>query len=267
MANIHPLSVVDPKAELAQDVEVGPFCTIGPNVKVGAGTRLISHVVLDGYTTIGERNTIYPHASLGMLAQHKRSNAPDAVLIIGDDNVFREGVTVHVGSDVDNKITRVGSRGWFLAYSHIAHDCIVGDDVIMSNLATLAGHVKVENRAIIGGLAAVAQFARVGEGAMIGGTAGIAKDVIPFGIVSNTGTRSGLGGLNLIGLQRAGVEKEKIFELQKAYKLLFDKEAGGLPERIAAIEAEAVLAANPLVQKVLIFAKGESKNGLLQPEG
>lgn len=265
MVKIHPSAVVDPKAELADDVQIGPFCTVGPHVKIGAGTRLISHVAIDGYTTMGERNTVYPFAMLGGLAQHKRSNAPDALLVIGDDNVFREHVTAHVGSDVDHKITQIGSRNWFLVASHIAHDCVVGNDIVMSNNATLAGHVHVGDRAIIGGLSAVLQFTRIGKGAMIGGMCGVARDVIPFGIQMG-GVRAGLAGLNLIGLQRAGYEKDKIFTLQQAYKILFDKEAGTFAERIEKVAGDNALMANELVAEVIEFVKHPSKNNILQPE-
>lgn len=266
MIKIHPSSIVDPKAELAEDVEIGPYCTVGPHVKIGKGTRLISHVVIDGYTTMGERNLVFPFASLGMIAQHKRSNAPDAELIIGDDNTFREHVTAHVGSEVDNKITKIGNRNLFLVASHIAHDCILGDDIVMSNNATLAGHVKVGNRAIIGGLAAVLQFTHIGEGAMIGGMAGIARDVIPYGLVIGGG-RSGLSGLNLIGLQRSGVAKEEIMTLQKAYKTLFNKEDSRLfSERLQEVETDERFKQNALVQKVVEFVKNPSKNNILQPD-
>ena len=266
MIKIHPSSIVDPKAELAEDVEIGPYCTDGPNVKIGKGTRLISHVVGDGYTTMGERNLVFPFASLGMIAQHKRSNAPDAELIIGDDNTFREQVTAHVGSEVDNKITKIGNRNLFLVASHIAHDCILGDDIVMSNNATLAGHVKVGNRAIIGGLAAVLQFTHIGEGAMIGGMAGIARDVIPYGLVIGGG-RSGLSGLNLIGLQRAGVAKEEILTLQQAYKTLFNKDDGRIfAERLQELETDERFKQNMFVQKVIEFVKNPSKNNILQPD-
>jgi UDP-N-acetylglucosamine acyltransferase len=266
MIKIHPSSIVDPKAELAEDVEIGPYCTVGANVKIGKGTRLISHVVIDGYTTMGERNLVFPFAALGMIAQHKRSNAPDAELIIGDDNTFREHTTAHVGSEVDNKITKIGNRNLFLVASHIAHDCILGDDIVMSNNATLAGHVKVGNRAIIGGLAAVLQFTHIGEGAMIGGMAGIARDVIPYGLVIGGG-RSGLSGLNLIGLQRAGVAKEEILTLQQAYKTLFNKEDGRVfAERIQELESDERFKQNALVQKVVEFVKNPSKNNILQPD-
>lgn len=265
MVKIHPTAVVDSKAELADDVEIGPFCTVGPHVKMDSGCRLMSHVVIDGYTTLGKRNLIYPFAALGLLAQHKRSNAPDATLTIGDDNTFREHVTAHVGSEVDQKFTKIGNRNLFLVASHIAHDCVLGDDIVMSNNATLAGHVHVGDRAIIGGLSAILQFTRIGEGAMIGGMCGITRDVIPFGLVMG-GIRSGLGGLNLIGLQRSGIAKEEIVVLQKAYKMLFDKENGTFSDRIQKVSETQDFSQNTLVQKVLSFVREPSKNNILQPE-
>ena len=266
MIQVHPSAVVDPKAELAEDVVIGPYCTVGPNVKLGRGTRLISHVVVDGYTTLGERNTVYPFAALGCLAQHKRSNAPDAVLVIGDDNTFREHVTAHVGSDVDHKITTIGNRNLFLVASHIAHDCVLGDDIVMSNNSALAGHVHVGNKVIIGGLAAVLQFTRIGEGAMIGGMAGITRDVIPYGLVMGGG-RASLSGINIIGLQRAGVDKDQILMIQKAYKTLFNRTDERLfADRLAALEADPVLGQNPMVQQIIEFVKHPSKNNILQAE-
>ena len=260
MAKIHPLSIVDPKAELAEDVEIGPFCTIGPKVKIGAGTRLISHNVIDGDTEIGTGNTLYPYAGLGLPCQHKRNKATDTKLVVGNDNIFREHFTAHTGSDVDKKITIIGSRNWFLVGSHVAHDCIVGDDIVMSNNAGLAGHVVVENKAIIGAMAGVLQFTRIGEGAMIGGMCGIPKDVIPFGIVM----KDGLAGLNLVGLQRAGVDKALVMELQKAFKNLFLSDEGVFGDRLAKLVAEN--SPNPLIQKVVAFCQNPSKNGILHPE-
>ena len=260
MTKIHPSSIVDPKAELADDVEIGPFCTVGPQVKIGAGTRLISHNVLDGDTVIGTGNTLYPFASLGLPCQHKRNKATDTKLVVGNDNIFREHFTAHTGSDVDKKITIIGSRNWFLVGSHVAHDCIVGDDIVMSNNAGLAGHVIVENRAIIGAMAGVLQFTRIGEGAMIGGMCGVPKDVIPFGIVM----KDGLAGLNLVGLQRAGIDKALVMELQKTFKELFLSEEGVFTDRLAKLIAENN--PNPLIQKVLAFCQNPSKNGILHPE-
>ena len=265
MAKIHPSAIIHPNAKIADDVEIGPFCSVGEHVEIGSGTKLISHVVVDGVTKIGQRNTIYPFAALGLLAQHKRSNAPDAQLIIGDDNTFREHVTAHVGSDVDNKITIIGHRNLFLVGSHIAHDCVLGDDIVMSNNATLAGHVHVGNRAIIGGLAAVLQFTRIGEGAMIGGMCGVTRDIIPYGLMMG-GIRQGLSGLNLIGLQRAGIEKENIMMMQQAYKMLFNKENGTFTERIALVEQNEEWMKNPLIKAQIEFVKNPSKNNILQPD-
>ncbi len=260
MTKIHPSSIIDPKAEIADDVEIGPFCTVGPEVKIGAGTKLMSHNVIDGDTVLGTGNTLYPFASLGLQCQHKRNLATDTKLVIGNDNVFREHFTAHRGSDVDNKITIIGNRNWFLVGSHVAHDCIVGDDVIMSNNAGLAGHVIVQNRAIIGAMAGILQFTHIGEGAMIGGMCGVAKDVIPFGIVM----KDGLAGLNLVGLNRAGVEKDLVLDLQKAFKELFLLEEGVFTERLEKLAASDTQ--NPLIQKVIAFCQNPSKNGIMQVE-
>ncbi len=265
MTKIHPTAIVDTKAQIADDVQIGPYCTVGPHVKMDSGCRLISHVVVDGCTTIGKRNTMYPFSAIGTLAQHKRSHALDAQLVIGDDNTFREHVTAHVGSEVDNNITIIGNRNLFLVASHIAHDCVLGDDIVMSNNATLAGHVHVEDRAIIGGLSAVLQFCRIGKGAMIGGMCGISQDVIPYGIVMG-GYRAPLEGLNLVGLRRANIDNSLIFGLQKAYKdLFFDKEKN-FADRIEAIANNPANAQNPLVQDVIAFVKKPSKYNILQPK-
>lgn len=265
MTKIHPTAIVDAKAQIADDVQIGPYCTVGPHVKMDSGCRLISHVVVDGCTTIGKRNTMYPFSAIGTLAQHKRSHALDAQLVIGDDNTFREHVTAHVGSEVDNNITTIGNRNLFLVASHIAHDCVLGDDIVMSNNATLAGHVHVEDRAIIGGLSAVLQFCRIGKGAMIGGMCGISQDVIPYGIVMG-GYRAPLEGLNLVGLRRANIDNSLIFGLQKAYKDLFFDTEKNFADRIEAIANNPAYAQNPLVQDVIAFVKKPSKYNILQPK-
>ena len=265
MTNIHPTAIVDVHAEIAEDVEIGPYCTVGPHVKIGAGTRLISHVVVDGHTTMGQRNLVYPFAAIGTLAQHKRSHVEDAKLVIGDDNTFREHVTAHVGSEVDNNITIIGNRNLFLVASHIAHDCVLGDDIVMSNNATLAGHVHVEDRAIIGGLSAILQFCRIGKGAMIGGMCGIGQDVIPYGIVMG-GYQAPLAGINLVGLRRAGVDNKLIFGLQKAYDDLFKANDKNFADRVAALAENEAYKDNPLVQDVIKFVQNPSKYNILQPK-
>ena len=267
MTKIHPSSVVDPKAELADDVEIGPFCTIGPHVKMDSGCRVISHAVVEGHTTMGKNNTIYPYAAIGTLSQHKRSDITDGLLIIGDNNTFREQVTAHVGgSDCDDNITKIGSDNLFLVSTHIAHDCKLGNGIVMSNNATLAGHVHVGDRAIIGGLSAVLQFCRIGKGAMIGGMSGIAQDVIPYGIVAG-GYRAPLEGLNLVGLRRSGIDHDLIFQLQKAYKILFDKGDMKFAERVTALASDETFKNNPLVQDVIEFVQNPSKYNILQPRG
>ncbi len=265
MPTIHPSSIVNAKANIADDVVIGPFCTVDGEVTIGLGSKLISHVVLTGVTTIGERNIFYPFSAIGTLAQHKRSNAPDAQLIIGDDNTFREHVTAHVGSEVDHKITTIGNRNLFLVASHIAHDCVLGDDIIMSNNATLAGHVHVDDRAIIGGLSAVLQFTHIGKGAMIGGMCGIAQDVIPYGIVMGS-ARVGLGGLNLVGLRRAGVSNTLIMGLQRAYQDLFFNSEANFKDRIERLANASEYKDNALVQEVIAFVQNPSKNNILQPQ-
>ena len=265
MTNIHPTAIVDAHADIADDVEIGPYCTVGPFVKIDSGSRLISHVVVDGHTTMGKRNLVYPFAAIGTLAQHKRSHVEDAKLVIGDDNTFREHVTAHVGSEVDNNITIIGNRNLFLVASHVAHDCVLGDDIVMSNNATLAGHVHVEDRAMIGGLSAVLQFCRIGKGAMIGGMCGIGQDVIPYGIVKG-GYEAPLAGINLVGLRRAGVDNKLIFGLQKAYDELFAANDKNFADRVAALAENEAYKENPLVQDVIKFVQNPSKYNILQPK-
>ena len=266
MTKIHPSSIVDAKAQLADDVEIGPYCTIGPDVKMDSGCRVISHAIVEGHTTMGKNNIIYPYAAIGTLSQHKRSNITDGLLIIGDNNTFREQVTAHVGgSDCDDNITKIGSGNLFLVSAHIAHDCKLGDGITMSNNATLAGHVHVGDRAVIGGLSAVLQFCRIGKGAMIGGMSGIAQDVIPYGIVSG-GYRAPLEGLNLVGLRRSGIDHNLIFELQKAYKILFEKNDLKFAERVALLALDDSFKNNPLVQDVIEFVQHPSKYNILQPK-
>ncbi len=263
MTQIHPSSVIDPKAQIDEDVKIGPFCTVGPHVVLKKGVELISHVVVDGYTEVGERTQVYPFATLGMLTQHKSSHSPDARLVIGSDNIFREHVTIHVGSPVDNMITIIGNRNLLLVGSHVAHDCILGDDIVMSNCATLAGHVKVGNFAIISGLSAVHQFTRIGEHAMIGGMTGVERDVIPYGMV--IGNRAHLEGLNLVGLRRRGFDNAQVLELMGAYKELFDtSDEVALRDRVVAVKD--AYPENPLIQNVINFIQSETKRQLCMPE-
>lgn len=215
---IHATAVISPGAVIGDGCDIGPYCVIGSNVKLGAGCRLHSHVVVAGLTTIGERNEFFPFACIGLKTQDLKFAGGKCYLDIGSDNVFREHVTVHTATG-DGLRTQVGSHNNFLAYSHIAHDCVVGNHVIFSNNGTLAGHVTVEDHAIVGGLAAVHQFCRIGKMSIIGGCAKVVQDVPPFMIVD--GNPGETRGVNKVGLDRNGVTEEAQKALREAFKIVF----------------------------------------------
>ena len=215
MPQIHPSSIVDPKAEIADDAVIGPFCIVGPKVRIGSGTVLRSHVVVDGRTEIGARNLVYAGASIGCAPQDKKYRGEDTALFVGDENVIRENCTLSIGTIQDEGVTRVGSRNLLMANAHVAHDCRVGDDVILANNVALAGHVTVGSHAILGGQAAVHQFVRVGEFSMVGGASAVLQDVPPYVICHLNPCK--VAGLNIVGLRRAGFTDEQIRALRKAY--------------------------------------------------
>ena len=221
--SIHPTAIIEAGAKIAKDVIIGPYCTIGAYVKIGAGTRLVSHVVVTGHTTIGKNNVIYPFASLGQPSPDRKYKGEEATLTIGDNNDIREGVTMHIGTAADKGTTKVGSNNLFMAGSHIAHDCIVGNNIIIANYTQLAGHVEIADNVTIGGLSGVHQHVRVGSHSIIGGHTAVDYDVPPYASVS--GRRAMLKGLNLVGLRRRGFEKTTIRELDAAYDFLFDETA------------------------------------------
>jgi UDP-N-acetylglucosamine acyltransferase len=218
MTKIHPSSVVDSSAVLHDGVEVGPFCHIGPEVEIGAGTRLLGHIAIAGPTRIGAGNIFYPHSSIGHRSQDLKYTGEPTFLEIGDNNSFREFCTVNRGTLPGTK-TIIGNNGNFLAYSHIAHDCIVGDHVIFSNNGTLAGHVVVEDHAIIGGLSGVHQFCRIGRHSITGGCTKIVQDVPPYMIAD--GNPAEVRGINQVGLERRGFQPEDSRALREAYRLLY----------------------------------------------
>lgn len=218
MTAIHPSSVVDPAAMLHPGVEVGPFCHIGPDVEIGGGTRLIGHVTIFGPTRIGEGNIIYPYCSIGQRSQDLKYKSEPTYLEIGNNNSFREFCTVNRGTLPGTK-TIIGSQGNFLAYSHVAHDCVVGDHVIFSNNGTIAGHVIVEDHAIIGGLSGVHQFCRIGRHAIIGGCTKVVQDVPPYMIAD--GNPAEIRGINQVGMERCGISAEATRALREAYRLLY----------------------------------------------
>ena len=256
-ARIHPTAVVDDAAELGADVEIGPYCVIGASVRLGDRCRLASHVVLAGPANIGADNVFYPFACVGQRTQDLKYTGEPTVLEVGAGNTFREFVTVHRATSPGG-VTRVGSRGNFLAYTHIAHDCTVGDDVIFSNNGTLAGHVEVGARAIIGGLTAVHQFCRVGTLAITGGCSKIVQDVPPFMIAD--GNPAEIRGINQVGLERAGFGPEIVRALKEAYRIIYRSKLN-TKQALERLETELGIFAE--VQQLLTFIR-ESKRGIVR---
>jgi UDP-N-acetylglucosamine acyltransferase len=231
---IHPTAIVDPKAQVGADCEIGPYCVIGPNVILDQRCKLHSHVVIDGHTTLGRENEIYPFACIGQKTQDLKWKGGVARTQIGDGNTFREYVTIHSATG-DGETTVVGSHNHILAYCHLAHNVALGDHVIMSNVATLAGHVVVEDYAVIGGLAAVHQFCRIGRMAIIGGCSKVVQDVPPYMLAD--GNPAVTRTINKVGLERNGVSPEAQSALKQAYKLLF-REGLTIPNALARMQAE-----------------------------
>jgi UDP-N-acetylglucosamine acyltransferase len=216
---IHPSAIVSPQANIAKGVQIGPFSTIGENVAIGRDTIIGSHVVIDGHTVLGERNKVFPFVSLGLPPQDVNYRGEGTRLIIGDENIIREFVTVNRATTKQDWVTRVGDKNYLMAYAHIAHDCTLGNLIIMSNAATLGGHIEIGDHAIIGGLVAIHQFVRIGPYAFIGGKSAIVKDIPPFMMAA--GDRARLFGLNQIGLKRGGFSQEKIQKLKRAYQIIW----------------------------------------------
>lgn len=216
--DIHPTAIVEPGARLGSGVKVGPYCVIGAKAEIGAGCRLQNHVTIEGPSVIGAENIFYPYASIGQQTQDLKYKHEPTHLRIGDGNTFREFVTVHRGTAPDS-CTVIGNRGNFLAYSHVAHDCVVGDGVIFSNNGTIAGHVEVHDHAVIGGLTAIHQYCRIGRHAITGGCSKIVQDVPPFMIAD--GNPAQVRGVNQVGLERHGFGEESIRRLREAYRLLY----------------------------------------------
>ena len=261
MTTIDPTARVAPGAVIGNEVTIGPFCVIGPHVVLGDGCRLIAHVHVTGSTTIGPRTVIYPFASLGTPPQSTRYRGGDTRLIIGADCDLRESVTMNIGTEDGGGVTTVGDRGFFMANSHVAHDCHVGNDVTFANCATLGGHVEVGDGVVIGGLSAVHQFTRVGAFAMIGGVCGVRGDVIPFGLANGDYAR--LEGLNLIGLKRRKFSRERINAIRRAYHKLF-LDPGVFAERLE--QAAREFADDETVMQIIAFIRAGEHRPLCRPE-
>lgn len=248
MSKIHPTAVVDPRAELDRDVEVGPYCIVAADVRIGRGTKLQSHVVVQGKTTLGEGNTVFSFASVGSVPQDLKYKGEPSELLIGNHNTIREYASLNPGTRGGGLVTRVGDRNLLMMYCHIAHDCIVGNRNVIANGATLGGHVIVEDSVIVGGLVGIHQFVRIGTGAILGAGSMVSMDVPPY--CNATGDRAKLRGLNLEGLKRRGVDKATIAAIRKAYRIVFQSKLR-IADALKKIRAD--IPAIPEIDKFVTF--------------
>jgi UDP-N-acetylglucosamine acyltransferase len=261
MAGIHPTAIVADGAQLGADVTIGPYCVVGPKVRLGDGVALVSHVCVDGITEVGKGTRIFPFAVIGHPPQDMKYRGEETRLEIGANNVIREHVTMHPGTTGGGGVTRIGDNCLFMISAHVAHDCQVGNHVVMVNHATLGGHVRVGDFAILGGLSAVHQFVRIGPHAMIGGMSGVEADVIPFGLVM--GERARLGGLNVVGLKRRNFSRLDIQALRTAYRLLFAQE-GTMAERLD--DVASLYPDNAAVNSIIEFMRSAEMRAVTLPK-
>ena len=261
MTEIHPTAIIDEAAIIGKNVRIGPYSMIGSDVELGDGVEVISHVVVHGRTSIGANTRIFPFASIGHQPQDQKYNGEPSTLVIGCNNVIREYVTMNPGTEGGGMVTSIGNNCLFMVGAHVAHDCTIGDHVILVNNATLGGHVTINEWAIIGGLSAVHQFVRIGKHAMVGGKTGVADDVIPYGSV--IGNRARLSGLNIIGLKRRDFSRDDIHNIRKAYRLIFAEE-GTLSERLQ--DVGELFPDNEPVMDIVDFIKADSSRSICQPQ-
>ena len=254
---IHPTAIVDPSAQIAADAEIGPYAVIGPDTRISARCRVGAHAIIE-HTALGEDCQVFPHACLGLAPQHTRYAGEKTRLEAGKKNVFREGVSVHRGTPFDAGVTSIGDNGFFMGFSHIAHDCRIGNNVVLANGVLLAGHVSVGDNVFISGLVAVHQFVRIGRGAMVSGGAMAVQDVAPFCIAQ--GDRAVLRGLNLVGMRRAGASRTSLRLIKEAYRVVFL--SGARLEE--ALQDPALLADDPLVAEFRSFLS-TPKRGFARP--
>ena len=257
---INNSSVIDKKAKISKNVKIGPFCFVGPNVELAENVELVSNVHIEGNTKIGKGTRIFPFACIGTQPQDLKFKGEKNYLVIGENNLIREYVTINPGTEGGGSKTTIGNNCLFMISSHIAHDCKIGNNVIIANNVPLGGHVTIEDSVVIGGNSAVQQFTRIGRLAMIGGMTGVLKDVIPFGL--SIGNRNFLQGINLIGLRRHKYENRKIMGLDKAYKEIFSSK--NLHENLIKINGE--YKDNELVGEVIKFIEQDKKRPICSPE-
>lgn len=259
--SIHPTAVVSPRAELGEGVTIGPFCSVGPNVEIEDGARLVSHVVVDGHTRIGAETVLFPFCTVGLDPQDLKYRGEPTRCEIGTRTQIREHCTIHRGTATGHGVTHIGADCFIMAVAHVAHDCMIGDHVIIANNAVMGGHVSIGDHAVIGGSAAIHQYVRIGRAAMIGGVSGVEGDVVPFGSV--IGNRARLAGINVIGLQRRGFTKAQIQRLRIAFRTLFSDQ-GVFAARVEKVRA--LFGDDALVAEVIAFIDAPSKRGMIRSE-
>ena len=257
---IHPSSVIEPGARIGSGVRIGPFCHVSADAVIGDRVELVSHVSVLNATTLGEGTKVYPMATLGAPPQNNKHRGGRTTLVIGANCTIREGVTMHVGTDTSRGTTVVGENGNFLAYTHIAHDCVVGKNATFANGATLGGHCEIGDNVNIGGLTAVHQFVRVGDNAFLAGCSAVVGDVIPFAIAM--GNRASLRGLNIVGLKRSGLPRSEIHLLRRAYRTIFDR-SRTVAENVELAKAE--FAGSPTAMKIIHFITSRGKRHFAVP--
>jgi UDP-N-acetylglucosamine acyltransferase len=255
---IHSTAIIDSKAKISENVHIGPYCVIGPNVEINKNTEIQSHVNISGHTKIGKGNKIYPFVSINDPQDLKYNDEPTN-LVIGDNNKIREYVTINPGTVGGGGKTIIGNNCLFMVSSHIAHDCQLGNNIIIANNVAIAGHAIIDDHVIIGGNSAVQQFTRIGKMAMIGGMTGVLHDVIPYGL--STGNRNSLQGLNLIGLRRSKFDNKDILDLSDAYKEIFATK--NLTENLSKLNGS--FKDNPLVKDVIEFITKHKKRSICTP--
>ena len=256
---IHKTAIIDKNAKISSNVEIGPYCIIGPNVEIDSGTKLYSHVNLVGNTKVGKNNIFFPFTSIGTPPQDLKYSGEENSLIIGDENKFREYVNINPGTSAGGTVTRLGSKNLLMVYCHIAHDCTLGNNIVLANNVQVGGHVSIEDNAIVGGSCAIHQFSRIGQLAMEGGMTGVLSDVIPFGL--SLGNRNNLVGLNLIGLRRAKISNEDIKLLQNFYNLVFSNQ--NFRSNIEKLEKN--LKENKYVKTIIDFINSDKKRPISLP--
>ena len=256
---IHKTAIVDPKAKISVNVDIGPYCIIGPEIEIGTNSVIHSHVNIVGNTKIGENNQIYPFSSIGTPPQDLKYKGEKNSLVIGNNNKFREYVNINPGTEQGGGITRIGDNNLLMVYCHVAHDCMLSNNIVLANNVQVGGHVTIQNNAIVGGSCAIHQFSRIGESVMIGGMTGVLSDVIPFGL--SMGNRNNLMGLNLIGLRRSKVSNENIKKIQLAYEIIF--KTPSFRENIEKLNND--LKNNEYVNKIVDFINSDKKRPISLP--